>query len=99
MGELYTQDLDVPGQPPHDNPEPKPGAPGAVPRDDRVSKEEVAALVARWKAINSMSGTFEGWVDYVGQNTGRGFNVKAPDAWTREDARSIDNALKLEEGG
>lgn len=109
LRDLYGQDLDVPVQPPHDNPDENADAPKAEPRAKReqaVTREQCGALLAAWKQLpgnqSEPSGDVAKWharfFDWARQTAGRDFDPSKAANWTAEDYRRVDTALAALEG-
>lgn len=99
LRDLFTQDEDGRGQPPHDNPEPKADAPKAQPRGKRVTAAEVEALGARWKKTRPPEEhkvTF--WLAFVKQASGKDLwtaeTVVKAENWTPNDVQMVSHYLK-----
>lgn len=99
LRDLFTQDLETLPPPKHDNPEQIPDPPKAQPRDDRVTKEEVAALVSRWKVMQAPDcATVENWKQYVCGVTNAIFPVSKYTEWTPAFVRAVDQAIREDFG-
>lgn len=109
LSELFTQDLeDGDGKPPaHENPKAS-ATPPVQPRGGRVSKEELADLAEKFKAVRLRRGldhNREAFADWVFNLTGmadstekfKGINNAG--VWKREDYRDCCNALAEESSG
>jgi len=107
LRDLYSQDLEVPIQPPHDNPDADPAAPQVPPRAQRqepssgpVSKDQCAHVLAHWTAANpeqsgdnaTRMGKFFAWVQKA---TKRNFEPKNSRNWTLADYRTCCAVLSV----
>lgn len=104
LRDVFTQDLETPVQPPHDNPDENQQAPKAEPRAKReqaVTKEQCAELLAAWKSIPGNeadpSGDVAVWkarfTSWVCKVAGREFDALKPSQWTAADYQTVDAAL------
>ncbi len=95
LSDLFTQDTEDPPQPPNENPAADPAAPKTAPRDERVSQADISAILARWKKSRTPEVcTPENWSKFACESANRVFDVKKTVAWTPEDIKRVDLALK-----
>lgn len=98
LSDLFTQDLeDSPAA--HPNPVAKRDVPKQQPRTVRVTKEQLAALIAQFKRVHEGAGV-DAWAGYVENVTGRSFdNVRMCGEWTTEDLSAVAESLSQDESG
>lgn len=108
LRDVFTQDLEIPTQPLHDNPDPNPESPREQPRGKRepaakqaVSREQCAALLAAWKTLpgnqSEPSGDTSKWhgrfFGFARKVTARDFDPSKAANWTQADYEAVDRAL------
>ncbi len=99
LRDLFTQDMEPGGDNgPDKRPSPAadPNAPNSQPRAERVTVEQIAGLLARWrKCENPNQQTEADWFLYVRMCCKNAeMNVKKPSGWTMADFAMVDAALK-----
>ena len=106
LRDVFTQDLETPPQPLHDNPEPSPNAPTEQPRGKRakpateVNEQQLGHVTAQWKSnhpeatgdAGAQRKKFYAWAQ---ETCGRVFDPSKLAAWSLEDYRGCCVALSI----
>lgn len=103
LSDLFTQDIEDPIDPPHDNPAPREDAPKVKPRGERGADETVKAEVSRlleaWKSHRPLKEqSRDKWAAWVHEQTGDTFDVFKPAHWTADAMMKVRKALDAEDG-
>lgn len=107
LRDVFTQDLEHPPQPLHDNPDPNPEAPREQPRGKRepakpaITREQCGQLLAAWKTLpgnqSDPSGDTAKWharfFDFARKVAARDFDPSKAANWTQADYEAVDRAL------
>ncbi len=95
LRDLFTQDMeDPPGPEKVPGAAADPDAPTAPPRADRVAKESIDALGARWKkCVEPGTANKDNWSKFVCEKANRMFDVWKPLNWTPTDLERVEEAL------